>query len=153
MVDGGTQTVQWIGSMTLFPNAVDLGLPSTQLYRITEGSYGLDRSAPDLMLGAAARILPGLYAIDSSSNLINIDDLSDGHSVIKIRPMSAVQTFHIGLTNHGLMRANGIAVESFHPGSEPQTFLNQDLLGMYLALFPHVESLRDFGPLNHMRQR
>jgi hypothetical protein len=149
--DGGLQTLMWIGAMTLFPQQADLGLSSSHLYRITENIFGLDRSAPDLMLGAAARLLPGLFAVDSSSSLVDIADLADGHSVIRVRPMSAVRTFHLGLDGHRLVRANGIACESFHPGENAHLDHSPEMFGIYMSLLPHVKSFDDFGPLFHKR--
>lgn len=149
--DGGLQPLMWIGSMTLFPQQADLGLSSSHLYRITENIFGLDRSAPDLMLGAAARLLPGLFAVDSSSNLVDIDDLADGCSVVRVRPISAVRTFHLGLIGHRLIRANGVACESFHPGEYPHLEHSPEMFDIYMSLFPHVKSADDFGPLFHKR--
>lgn len=151
--DGGTETIQWIGSMTIFPNSRDLNLPDTMLYRVTDGGYGLDRSVPDLMLGPAARILPGLFAVDSSSPLKNVPDMADGFSVIELRPMSPVRVFHLALSNHRLIRANGVLIESYHPGSNVQLHLSHEMFGIFMALFPHMQSDGAFGPLNHRRQQ
>ncbi len=149
--DGGLQPLMWAGTMTVYPNHLELGVPSCRLFRITDGSFGHDRNAPDLMVGPAARILPGALAIDSSSPLLAPEDLADGQSVIAINPMSQVRTFHLALASHRLIRANGVLVESYHPGSEPHMTLTPELLDHFLALFPHLGSLGDFGPLNHKR--
>jgi hypothetical protein len=151
-VDGGLQPIRWIGAMTVYPTHLELGVPSSRLYRITDGSFGHDRSAPDLMVGPAARILPGTDAINSSSPLLTPNDLADGQSVIAINPMSQVRTFHLALASHHLMRANGVLVESYHPGAEPGATLGPELFDHFQALFPHVQNLSDFGPLNHQRQ-
>lgn len=149
--DGGTQPLLWIGSMMLYPQSPELGLPTSHLYRLTDGSYGQERSAPDLMLGSAARIMSGMLAIDSSSKLVDVEDAVDGHSVIQIRPMSPLRVFHLALANHRLIRANGVLAETFHPGSEPQMHMSTEMFQHYLSLFPHVRSESDFGPLNHKR--
>lgn len=150
-VDGGLQPLQWIGSMTLFPQQLELGLPSCGLYRVTDGSYGHDRNAPDLMMGPAARVLPGILAIDSSSVLVDVNQLADGNSVICINVVSPVRVFHLGLASHGLIRANGVLAESYHPGESMHMQLAPELYTHFVALFPHVKSLDDFGPLNHKR--
>lgn len=149
--DGGTQPLLWKGSMTIYPQVEGLGLPASQLYRMTDGSFGLDRSVPDLMLGPAARIMPGLLAIGSSSELVNIEDASDGYSVIKIRPISPVRVFHLCLANHRLIRANGVLAESFHPGDYARIHMSHEMFDLYMSLFPHVRGDADFGPLNHKR--
>ena len=149
--DGGTQPLKWIGSMTIFPNGETLGVEESHLFRLTEGGYGLDRSAPDLMLGPSARLLPGIMATDSSTRLIPIADMADGNSVIRVRPFSPVRVFHICLDNHRLIRANGVLAETFHPGGEARIHLSHEMFGHFMALFPHITSEADFGPLNHIR--
>ncbi len=149
--DGGLQPLQWLGSMTLFPQQLELGLPSCRLYRVTDGGYGHDRDAPDLMMGPAARVLPGVLAIDSTSTLVDVPQLSDGSSVICINVVSPVRVFHLGLASHRLIRANGVLAESYHPGETTHMQMSSELYEHFLALFPHVKSLDDFGPLNHKR--
>lgn len=149
--DGPSEKIKWIGSMTIIPNCSDLNLPETALYRVTEGGYGLDASAPDLLLGPAARILPALMATDSRSALKNVADLEDGYSVLSIRPMSPVRVFHIALDNHRLLRANGVLVESFHPGSDARLHLSHEMFAIFLKMFPHLTNEGGFGPLRHNR--
>jgi len=149
--DGGPQTLLWIGSMTLFPRSLDLGLPTSQLFRITEGSFGHDVGGPDLMMGSAARILPGLMAINSTSPLLALDGLADGSAVIGINPVSPVRVFHLGLASHRLVRANGVLAESYHPGEQPHMHMSTELYPHFLGMFPHIKSVGGFGPLNHKR--
>lgn len=149
--DGPAETIRWIGSMTLIPNCSDLNLPEASLFRVTEGSFGLDASAPDLMLGPSARILPALMATDSRSALKNIDSLADGYSVLSIRPMSPIRVFHIALGSHRLMRANGVLVESYHPGSDARLHLSHEMFAIFLSMFPHMRNEGSFGPLRHQR--
>lgn len=149
--DGTAESVMWIGSMTIFPNSPELNLPDSTLYRVTDGGYGLDSSAPDLLLGPAARILPGLMAVNSSSALKSIPDMSDGHSVIQIRPMSPVRVFHLCLGNHRLIRANGILAESYHPGANSRLYVSREMYQIFLGLFPHLDADGSFGPMNHRR--
>jgi hypothetical protein len=149
--NGKSQPLLWIGSMTLFPSSANLGLEPSHIYRMTDGGFGLDRSAPDLILGPSARLLPCMLAIDSTSPLKNIDDLADGQSVIKIRPFSAIRVFHICLPSHGLVRANGVLTETYHPGEDAQMHLSTELFAHFMSLFPHINRVGDFGPLNHRR--
>ncbi|MEE9428752.1 MAG: Hint domain-containing protein [Paracoccaceae bacterium] len=149
--DGGLQPLLWSGSMTLFPQNLELGVPTARLFRVTEGSYGQNINGPDLLLGPAARILPGHLAIDSTSPLMALDRLADGGSIIGINPVSPVRVFHLGLESHRLMRANGVLVESYHPGEQPHMHMTTELYPHFVALFPHLESISGFGPLNHKR--
>lgn len=148
---GRTEEIRWIGSMTFIPNSCDIDLPEAQLFRMTDGSYGHDRNAPDLMVGPGARILPGVLAVDNSSPLREIADLADGCSVLQIRPMSPVRVFHICLKSHALMRANGVLVESYHPGAQARQELSHEMFAIFMSLFPNVSNEGDFGPVNHKR--
>lgn len=148
-VDGGAQVLKWIGSMIMYPKNLELGVPSPGLFRFTEGGYGLESGAPDLMMGPGARVLPGVLATDSSSPLVPASELADGHSVIGINPVSPVRVFHLGLERHSLVRANGILCESYHPGTTPHMEMPTEVYGHFLGLFPHLEKLDDFGSMNH----
>ncbi len=150
-VDGGLQSLLWIGSMTLFPKNLELGVPTSRLFRVTEGGYGHDIGTPDLLLGPAARILPGVLAIDSTSPLSDLNDLADGNSVIGINPVSPIRVFHLGLASHHLIRANGVIAESYHPGTQPNMHMPAEVYPHFMDLFPHLNSLDEFGPLNHKR--
>ena len=150
-VDGGSQTLQWIGSMTMYPQNLELGVPVPKLFRLTDGGYGHDIGTPDLMMGPGARILPGVLATNSSSPLVPVSELADGFSVIGINPVSPVRVFHLGLERHSLIRANGIVAESYHPGSSPHMEMPSEVYGHFLGLFPHLESVDEFGSLNHGR--
>lgn len=149
--DGGLQPLLWIGSMTMFPNQHEMGLSACQMARITEGGYGHDSSCPDLMTGPAARILPGVMAVNSSSKLVNPGTLNDGRSVICVNVVSPMRVFHIAVKNHGLVRANGVLAESYHPGKHPHMEMEPELYNHFDGLFPHLDSVDDFGPLNHQR--
>ncbi|MEE9387663.1 MAG: Hint domain-containing protein [Paracoccaceae bacterium] len=149
--DGGLQPLMWAGSMTLYPQNLELGVPGARLFRVTDGGYGHDQGAPDLMLGAAARILPGVLATTSSSPLLGLEGLADGSTVIGINPVSPVRVFHLGLASHHLIRANGVLAESYHPGEQPQIQMPTELFPHFLGLFPHITSVDEFGPLNHKR--
>lgn len=149
--DGGPQKLMWIGSMMIFPQNLDLGVPAASLFRITEGGFGHDPNAPDLMMGPAARILSGVMAVNSTSPLAALENLADGGSVISINPVSPIKVFHIGLPGHYLVRANGVLAESYHPGEHPFLQMPAELYPHFLGLFPHISSIEEFGPLNHKR--
>lgn len=150
-VDGGAQTLTWIGSMTMYPHNLELGVPAPKLFRFTEGVYGHDAGTPDLMMGPGARVLPGALATNSSSPLLPVSELADGQSVIGINPVSPVRLFHLGLSRHSLVRANGVLVESYHPGATPHMEMPAELYSHFLGLFPNLDTVDDFGTLNHQR--
>jgi len=149
--DGGLQQLKWLGSMTIFPQNLELGVPTACLFRITDGCFGHDINTPDLVMGPAARVLPGVMAVNSTSPLVALDSLADGGSVIAINPVSPIRVFHLALSGHHLVRANGVLAESYHPGENPFLNIPPELYPHFLALFPHVNSIDEFGPLNHRR--
>ena len=149
--EGPAHPIRWIGSMTVLPNSPELNLPELKLFRVTDGGYGLERSAPDLLLGPAARILPGILATNSSSPLRNIADMADGSSVIEIKPMSPVRVFHIALDAHRLLRANGLLAESYHPGANSRLYVSREMYEIFLKLFPHLDNEGGFGIQAHQR--
>ena len=69
----------------------------------------------------------------------------DGSSVVGLRPQSPVKVFHIAFGKHRIIRANGVEIESFHPGNLTETRMARELLSFYMTLFPHVRSLDAFG--------
>lgn len=149
---GKLRELMWVGAMMIFPNPAELGLPPCKLYRVTEGSFGHDRQSPDLILGSAARILPGHMATDSSSPLHELENLADGEAVIAINPVSQIRVFHVALSEHSLVRANGVLCESYHPGMRLSHQLPSELHPHFMNLFPHLNGIDGFGPLRHNRR-
>ncbi len=67
--------------------------------------------------------------------------------MIRVAPVSPVNVYHIAFKDHHILRANGLEIESFHPGFEVTKQIGGESLRQFLSLFPHVENLADFGPL------
>jgi len=63
-----------------------------------------------------------------------------------------VRLFHIVLDEHSLLRANGVLVESYHPGAHARLNLSSEMFTIFMGLFPFMGNEGDFGPLNHHRQ-
>lgn len=147
--DGRHLPLLWLGSMTIAP-AKRITETSEQLFRVTEGSFGPALGAPDLLLGAGARIMRNGTG-DAFAQLTNIESLADGSAVIAITPRSPVVVFHICLSSHCLIRVNDLILETYHPGQNAQYRLSQELLLDFIRFFPHIHKLSDFGPMNHRR--
>lgn len=152
VVGGKPQPLLWIGAMTLLPAASHPDMPASHLYRIADGSFGLSNGMPDLLLGAGARIMRNGHSGDPLARLLDIQDLSDGFSVIEVTPRSPARVFHLGLASHSLIQVNNIVTESYHPGHNPQMRLSEEMFRIFLSIFPHIRRLDDFGPVNHIRQ-
>lgn len=145
----GPQVVRWMGRVLLPPpNMRQDG--GADLFRLSAESFSPGRPLPDLVLGSAARLVhraPRLVGSRLGPDvLVPVADFADGINVMAITPMSAVWAFHIVLDRHAVIEANGLPVESFHPGREVAEALQGDLAKLFLSFFPHLAGLAEFGP-------
>ncbi len=144
--EGTFEQVTWIGSTLFAPRDSGARL---RLTRIMADSFGMNRPENSVCLGPAARVLqtpPDLRNTASPQQLMSpVNRFLDGVNVIETMPPSTIRLFHIGLRNHGAVIANGLQIESFHPGTDPVAHFSQTLRDAYLSLFPHVEHLSAFG--------
>jgi hypothetical protein len=148
-VEHGFQTLMWKGSTMLVPQAAGQDEGMGRLTRITADGLGIARPMPDLILGPRARVVhraPGIATLTGAeAALIPARDFIDGSAIIELTPMSSVPLFHLGFATHERLIANGVEVESFHPGPAHRLGLRGDLLDVYLACFPHMPDLAAFG--------
>lgn len=146
---GRTALLRWIGSITLVPNAPTRGRMPDRLYRVVAESLGLGRPASDVTFGPAARLLDrtpeACRSLGSEAALVPVRAYADGVSVAEITPVSAVRVYHLNFDAHHVIFANGLEVESFHPGPDAAYSLSDEMRAQFLALFPHKERLQDFG--------
>jgi len=148
--DAGFQPLVWIGTITIAPQMPLAHMPA-RLFRIPVDSFGPSRPMPDLMLAPYARLLhrsPKLMdVVHDDSALTPITAFEDGYSVIRVAPASAVNVYHLAFRDHHILRANGLEIESFHPGDDLTNRIGGDSLRLFLSIFPHVDSVDDFGPM------
>jgi hypothetical protein len=148
-VTGGAQKVLWKGSILMRPGGQRRTDADDRLYRIPADTLGQGRPAPDLLLGGGAMVCvrtPEIKArVGSEAALVPIGALADGSSIFPVTPAATVEVFHVALASHHVLRVNGVEIESFHPGSDLGMRLPRELVGMYLALFPHLNG-GGFGP-------
>ncbi len=148
--DGGFQPVAWIGTMSIAPQMPFAHMPA-RLFRIPVDSFGPSRPMPDLMLAPHARLLhrsPKLQtAIGSEQALTTVTAFEDGNTVIRVAPVSPVAVYHLAFHEHHILRANGLEIESFHPGDDVYGTIGDDSIKLFMSFFPHLEALAHFGPL------
>ncbi len=148
--DAGYQPLLWIGTITLTPQHQPGQTPS-RLFRIPVDAFGPSRPMPDLMLGPHARLLHRSEklrnVVHDDSALTPITAFEDGQSVIRVAPVSPVNVYHLAFADHHILRANGIDIESYHPGTDLVNRIGNDGMRLLMSFFPHLESVRDFGPL------
>lgn len=151
--EGRTETITWVGSMTLYPDSS--GESESTLTRITAEAFGANRPLPDLLLGPRARLLlrdARCRAVaDSDTTYVPARAFVDGVSVIELRPTVPVNVYHLVLERHSSLRVMGMDVESYHPGTGIEAMVEPRMLALFAALFPHLARLADFGEQAHPR--
>ncbi|HHI71565.1 MAG TPA: Hint domain-containing protein [Rhodobacteraceae bacterium] len=153
--DNGLQTLQWVGSMMLAPAALHRETRQKKLCRITADAFGLGRPAPDLILGPGARLLRRdaalVGAMGTPSALAPVKAFADGEIVLEVKPVTAVKVYHLAFARHQIICANGLETESYHPGPVERLQIDHEMKTIFMALFPHIRLLRDFGELSYPR--
>jgi Hint domain-containing protein len=156
--EGDYQPVLWLGSMLTGappPGSGTAQAPDNRqtpnMFRLMAEAFGPGRPFSDLMLGPAARLLQRSdrlrQRLGLREALVPVQARADGHSVIALQPLTAQRTWHLMLPAHRVIRANGVEVESFHPGSLRPERMGWDLRTEFLALFPHLRPPGQFGAL------
>lgn len=152
---GSRLPVLWKGSMMLYPGVPDMPEDRTQLTRLTADAFGLGRPMPDLLLAPRARLLFRHARCEEllgrRAGFAPARAFVDGISAIQITPVSPVRVFHLALERQAVLNANGVEVESYHPGLAADKMMERDTLSLFYSLFPHVRSLYDFGPMPYPR--
>lgn len=149
----GALPVLWIGSMTLSPDPN--GPACARLTRIMSDAFGMGRPMMDFMAGPGARILTrprNLRGVSGSDQVLTpAHALADGQHAFTITPPCPVTLYHLCLRRHSVITANGLEVESFHPGANFERQLGQNMLIRFLSFFPHIREPHQFGPVCHLR--
>ena len=148
--DDGFQPLMWIGTITIAQQLPLAHMPA-RLFRIPVDSFGPSRPMPDLMLAPHARLLHRSSklqeVVQNDAALTPITAFEDGYSVIRVAPASPENVYHLAFRDHHILRANGLEIESFHPGEDLASRIGGDSLRLFQSFFPHIEQITDFGPL------
>lgn len=145
----GPLPLQWVGSYELTPREAQAS-ERGKLFRVTSDAFGLAKPASDLMLAPRSHILmrnaacKALFGMELA--FAPIRAFEDGEQVISIAPMSAVSLYNLAFDRQATIMANGVEVESFHPGPFSETLMDDEMLYALLRLFPQARSLDSFGP-------
>jgi hypothetical protein len=154
-VDNGFQTLNWMGRMTIIPDFSGQYPMMGKLTRFTDNSFGLGRPMPDLVLGPRARIMDRSASckqkVGAQGAFVPAREYIDGNQVIEVTPVNPVKTYQLGFDGHESVLANGIEIESFHPGTWRDLNLSIEMQQLYLSFFPHVDRIEAFGPMRHPR--
>lgn len=140
--DSGAQTIRWIGSKRV----AAIGPLAPVL--IPEGVLGNTR---DIKVSPQHRMLIGGWKAElyygEPEVLVASKHLVDG-SVIRFVPGGEVEYFHILFDRHEIVVADGAPSESFHPGDQGLSVLDQEARREVFMLFPELETkgLASYGP-------
>lgn len=149
---GDAAQVTWVGASSFVP--ADAGCPMP-LVRIMADSFGMNRPGSYLTLGPAARVLQTPHRLAGSAAgqrlLTPAREFVDGVNVIEVVPPTPVRLFHICLTRHAAIIADGLEVETLHPGTSALRAVPHHIRDLYLSMFPRIAHAADFGPLAHPR--
>ena len=150
-ITGKSEKLLWKGSTIIVP-----GRPGSQgrdmhLTRIMADAFGLQRPLACVIAGPSARLLhtpDHLRGIsDNLQTLTSVQEFVDGDGIIPTAPPTPVELFHICLERHSVIRIGGLEFETYHPGEATGRLMNNSLRTVFLNLFAHVETFRDFGPV------
>ncbi len=143
---GPTAEVIWIGTTTFVPADMCRRL---SLVRVMADTFGPSQPESFVTLGPAARITRPLRSGQSEREqlLTPAQHFVDGMDVISITPPTPIRLYHLCLSQHAVIFANGLPVETYHPGGDALTGLSTPEKLQFLSMFPRVHDLRDFGPL------
>ncbi len=151
----GLQTLKWHGTMTIVPGAQNARPEMGSMTRVTADALGLGRPSPDVVLGPGARVIhhaPGVRTLTGSdAAFIPVRDFIDQSQIIELKPIAPVHCYQLGFDDHCLINVNGIGIETLHPGAAHTLGLRSDMLSLLMSLFPHKDTLQDFGSMLHPR--
>ena len=148
--DAGFQPLLWRGATMISARARGQEPAMGELTRIAADALGIARPMPDLVLGPRARLAhraPGVQSLTGQKiAAVPGRDFIDGVNVVALTPPTSVPVYHLGFAGHHRLVANGVEVESYHPGPMHLFGLRGEMLALFLSCFPHVTRLEEFGP-------
>lgn len=151
----GFQTLRWRGTMTIVPGTQNKRPEMGTMTRLTAEAMGYGRPGSDLVLGPSARLLhkaPGIKTLTGSEvAFVPVRDFIDGSSIIELKPIAPVHCYQLGFDRHERISVNGVEIETLHPGLPHTIPMRQDMLMLFMSLFPHKQRLTDFDALLHPR--
>jgi len=140
-MDDGPQPIRWIGRRKM-TGARLYAMPSLRPIRICAGADGEGRPDRDLLVSPGHRLLirgplaRGLFNTDEV--LVAAEDLLNDRTIRIDRRLREVTYVHLLLDRHGIVFANGVETESFHPGSMDLAAMDPDQIAALDARVPGV---------------
>lgn len=155
--DNSYQEVVWKGMTTLVPSGGASQETHLRLTSIMADSLGIHKPTSSVIAGPAARLLatpPELRnTLEPGEILTPAYRFQDGMNIFDAAPPTPVDVFHICLRKHAVIKVGGLQLETYHPGPDALRAVSYPIKTLFLNMFPHIESVADFGPLAFERSR
>lgn len=140
--DNGTQEVLWTGHRRM-SGARLFALPAQRPIRIRRGAFGLDRPDGELLVSPEHRVLlKGPAAADlwgEPEVLVRAADLVNDRAVTVDNSLRETWYIHLMLPRHEVIWANGLPVETFHPGFMGLDHLSREQRETLLGVRPDLD--------------
>ncbi len=148
--DDGPQEVLWTGHRRM-SGARLFAMPDQRPIRLRRGALGVDRPQDDLVVSPEHRVLvTGRAAVDlwgEPEVLVRAADLVGDRHITVDHSLRETWYIHLMLDRHEVIWANGLEVESFHPGFMGLENLTGMQLESLLELRPELGQNADlYGP-------
>ncbi len=154
---GAFETLLWKGMTTVVPGRKAATGASLSLTSFMADSLGMDRPMSCVVTGPAARLLrtPAhlRYAEGNSPLLTPVQEFLDGMNIVETAPPAPVDMYHLCLARHAVIRVGGLDLETYHPGPDALRLVSYPIKTLFLNMFPHADSISQFGPLAFDRAR
>lgn len=136
--DGGAEEVLWTGARRISGARLH-AMPWLRPVRIRAGALGPGTPDSDLVVAPGQRVLvTGAAARDlfaEAGVLVAARDLVDGRGIVVDGPAREVTYLHLLTARHEVIRADGIAAETFHPAAADTAALDPaERAGLLAAL-------------------
>lgn len=148
--DSGPQQVLWTGHRRM-SGARLFAMPEQRPIRLRRGALGLDRPEDDLIVSPEHRVLVKGRAArdlwDEPEVLVRAIDLVGDRFITIDHSLRETWYIHLMLERHEIIWANGLEVETFHPGFMGLDHLSHDQRDLLLDLRPDLSQNADlYGP-------
>ncbi|MBF9046120.1 hemolysin-type calcium-binding protein [Rhodobacterales bacterium LSUCC0031] len=148
--DSGPQEVIWCGHRRM-SGARLFAMPKQRPIRLRRGALGLDRPDGDLIVSPEHRVLvKGRAARDlwgEDEVLVRAADLVGDRFITVDHSLRETWYIHLMLERHEVIWANGLEVETFHPGFMGLDHLNGAQRDLLFDLRPELSGNPDlYGP-------
>ena len=148
--DNGPQAVLWAGQRRM-SGARLFAMPDQRPIRFRKGALGVDRPDDDLLVSPEHRVLvTGAAARDlwgEPEVLVRAADLVGDRYVTVDHSLRETWYIHLMLERHEVIWANGLEVETFHPGFSGLDHLSGGQRSLLFELCPDLARNADlYGP-------